>query len=252
MALIIAHRGASFDAPENTLAAFKLAWEQGADGIEGDFYLTADGQVVTLHDATFKRTGGLDRKPSELTVDQIRTLDVGTWKDPKFTGERAPLIGEVLATLPPGKLMFIEVKCGPEILPVLKREIELSGLPLGQLRLICFKSDVIAASKQLMPALKAYWLTSFKADEGGGEKHPTLDEVLATLRKCNADGVDAKADLEVVDDLFVQSLHRAGFETHFWTVDEPQTARRLVELGAGSITTNRPALIREEGTRSPR
>jgi glycerophosphoryl diester phosphodiesterase len=243
--LIVAHRGASFDAPENTLSSFKLAWEQGADAIEGDFYLTADQQIVTLHDATFKRTGGLDKKPSEMSLAEIRSLDVGAWKDSRFRNERVPTLDEVLKTVPSGKRMLIEIKCGTEIIPFLKRAIEASGVPIEQLRLICFNAEVVAESKKQIPALKAYWLTSFKAEKEGAPKHPTMDEVLDMLAKSGADGLDAKADLEVIDELFIATLRNAGHEAHFWTVDDPATAKRLMELGADSITTNRPAFLRQ-------
>ena len=88
--LIIAHRGASHEAPENTLAAFRLAWEEQADGIEGDFYLTSDGQIVCIHDKTTKRVAP---KQPELTVakstlKQLRSLDVGSWKNPRYAAER--------------------------------------------------------------------------------------------------------------------------------------------------------------------
>lgn len=250
--LIAGHRGASFDAPENTLASFKLALEQNADALESDFYLTADGKVISLHDATFKRTGGVDRKPIELTVDEIRKIDVGSWKDPRFAGERAPLLSEILAILPKGKLFLMEIKCGPEILPAFKKAIEDSGVPIEQLRLICFNAEVIAEAKKLMPQLKAYWLTSFKAAEGETQKHPTLEEILTTLKQIKADGLDAQASMDVVTADLIQAIKKEGYEAHFWTVDDPAIATKLAEIGADSITTNRPGMIRQALTEHSR
>ena len=77
---IVAHRGASLDAPENTLAAFRLAWSQGADAIEGDFRLTKDGRIACLHDDTTQRTAGLDLTVADSTLAELRELDVGSWK----------------------------------------------------------------------------------------------------------------------------------------------------------------------------
>src|SRR4051812_33505820 len=77
---IVAHRGASYDAPENTVAAIKLAWEQKADASEFDVYLTKDGQIVISHDANTKRTTGVDKKVAEQTLEEIRRLDAGKWK----------------------------------------------------------------------------------------------------------------------------------------------------------------------------
>jgi glycerophosphoryl diester phosphodiesterase len=110
--LIIAHRGASHDAPENTLASFKLAWEQKADGIEGDFYLTKDGKIVCIHDKTTKRTSGqkVELDVAASTLAELRKVDVGAWKDPKYAGEKMPTLEEVLAIVPAGKVFFIEIK----------------------------------------------------------------------------------------------------------------------------------------------
>src|SRR5580704_16419303 len=125
---VIAHRGASFDAPENTLAAFRLAWKQGADGIEGDFYLTDDGEIVCLHDSDTGRTGDRKLSVGQSTLEQLRKVDVGISKGEKFRGERIPTLAEVLAIVPAGKRIFIEVKCGPQILPALKRNLHQSQL----------------------------------------------------------------------------------------------------------------------------
>ncbi|MCB9949963.1 MAG: hypothetical protein H6824_03175 [Planctomycetaceae bacterium] len=99
---IVAHRGASYDAPENTLPAFKLAWEKGADAIEGDFYLTKDQQIVCIHDKDTKRTG--KNQPvltvAESTLAELRKVDVGSWKDAKYKETFIPTIQEVLATVP--------------------------------------------------------------------------------------------------------------------------------------------------------
>src|SRR5687768_5258275 len=85
--IIVAHRGASHDAPENTLAAFKLAWEQGADGIEADFYLSSDGKIICNHDKDTARTAGVKHVVSETPFDVLRTLEVGSWKNEKYRGE---------------------------------------------------------------------------------------------------------------------------------------------------------------------
>src|SRR6478672_5367982 len=103
---IIAHRGASFDAPENTLAAIRLGWDQGADGVEFDVRLSRDGQIVVIHDADTRRVANVDRLVSDQTVDELRQLDVGRWKGPQFAGERIPTLAEVLAIVPAGKTAF--------------------------------------------------------------------------------------------------------------------------------------------------
>ncbi len=121
--VIVGHRGASFDAPENTIAAFKLAWEQQADGIEGDFYITKDKQVVCIHDADTKRTAGKKLVVAESTLTELRELEYGKWKDAKFAGEPIPTFEEVLKVVPSGKLFVIELKVGPDI-----RAIDQTGI----------------------------------------------------------------------------------------------------------------------------
>src|SRR4051812_13053462 len=96
----IAHRGESYLAPENTLAAFKLTWELGgADAGETDIHLTRDNQLVISHDKDTKRTTGTELLIKDSTLAQLRALDAGSWKDPKYSGEKLPTLAEALATI---------------------------------------------------------------------------------------------------------------------------------------------------------
>src|ERR1700750_495359 len=92
--LIIGHRGASHDAPENTIASYKLAIEQGADGFEGDYWLAADGHILDLHDADTKRVAGKKLSITKDSFDELRGLDIGSWKDSKWKGEKIPTLEE--------------------------------------------------------------------------------------------------------------------------------------------------------------
>ncbi len=242
--MIIAHRGASYDAPENTLAAFQLAWDQGADGIEGDFHLTRDGKIVCTHDKDMRRTAGSALIVAESNFDDLRKLDVGSWKHSRFSGERIPTLAEVFETVPPKKKIFIEIKCGPEIVPHLKREIDIATLESDQLVVIAFDADVIAAVRQHLPAIKANWLTSYKRDRWTGVWAPTPDRVMSTLKRIDAMGLNSKAHA-CVDATFVDTLREENFEFHCWTVNEPAVAKRFLDLGVDSITTDRPAWLRE-------
>jgi glycerophosphoryl diester phosphodiesterase len=242
---IVAHRGASYDAPENTLAAFRLAWQQGADAIEGDFYLTADQQIVCIHDKTTERTGGAKLNVAGSTLAQLRQLEYGAWKSDQFRGEPIPTLDQVLATVPPGRQIFVEIKCGPEIVPPMRDAFARSSLARQQLIVISFNATVIAETKAQMPEIAAFWLTAYEQDEQTGKWSPELADILQTLQDTQADGLDTEAEMNVVDEVFIQSLRREGYAVHTWTVDDPQQAVRLQRLGVDSITTNRPALIRE-------
>ena len=238
--LIVAHRGSSFEAPENTLPAFELAWKQGADAIEGDFLLTKDNQIVCIHDASTKRLADQNLVVRQSTLKELRELDVGSWKHEKYKGTKIPTIAEVLATIPKGKKIFVEVKCGKEIIPYLVKEIGKSKLKAEQVVLICFKQEVVQAFKKAMPKNKAYWLSSFKKDKEGVWK-PTLETVLATLKGCQADGLDSHHGIPGAAS---RKIMKAGYEWHAWTGNDVATAKKLKALGIHSITTDRPELIK--------
>ena len=240
--MIVAHRGASQDAPENTLSAFRLAWTQGADAIEGDFFLTKDGQVVCTHDEVTGRLnpGKVKLKVAESTLAELQALDVGAWKGGQWKGERMPTLDDVLGTVPMGKQIFIEVKCGVEILPVLKKKLAACQLRPEQITIISFQKAVVAEAKRLLPEIKSLWLVSFK---GNGRIEPPPSTVLKTLAELGADGLDCN-NHAILTAGFVDQMHASGYETHCWTVDDPQRAKELAAKGMNSITTNRPALIR--------
>ncbi|HIE97494.1 MAG TPA: glycerophosphodiester phosphodiesterase [Planctomycetes bacterium] len=244
--LIVAHRGSSYDAPENTLAAFRLAWEKQSDAIEGDFYVTSDDRIVCIHDRTTIRVAP---KQSELTVakstlDELQKLDVGTWKHQRYSAERIPTLKQVLATVPDGKQIFVEIKCGPEILPLMKPQLAASGLKPEQIVIICFDQTVVTQSRKLMPEYDVNWLTGYKQKTKQSAWKPSQHDVLKILARTGATGLGTNGNLNVIDHAFVNSVRAAGFEFHVWTVNDVAPARQFADLGAFSITTDRPAFIR--------
>ena len=237
--LIVAHRGASFEAPENTLPAFNLAWEQGADAIEGDFLLTKDGHIVCIHDRTTKRFCDQDLVVAKSTLKELKTLDVGSWKNEKFEGTRIPTISEVFATVPEGKKIFVEVKCGVEIIPPLVKVIKESNLGCEQIILICFKAEVVKSFKENLPDHKAFWLSGFKKDKNGAW-NPSIESVLAKIKTSKADGLDSQHS---IPNEFSKAVLDAGYEWHAWTINDVPTAKRMAKRGIYSITTDRPKPI---------
>jgi glycerophosphoryl diester phosphodiesterase len=243
--MIVAHRGASEEAPENTLAAFRLAWERGADAIEGDVYLTRDGHIVVIHDETTKRTaGGVDLRVADSTLAQLQALDMGAWKADRYRGERMPTLEQVLAIVPAGKKIFIEIKCGPDIVPKLRTMLDASPLSPDQVVVIAFEEAVITEVKQKIPQIKAYWLVGYKQDEATKAWSPRIEDVLRTLDRLGADGLDTEGNRQFVDQALVQQLRARGKGLHVWTIDKPADAQHFQKLGVDSITTNRPAEIR--------
>ncbi len=247
--LLIAHRGASRTAPENTLAAFRLAWQEGADGIEADFRLTRDGQLVCIHDPSTGRTAASDLVVAETSFQELRRLDVGSWKGAAWAGTRIPSLAEVLADLPAGKRFLIELKAGPEIIPPLKEIISQSGVDPGQLRILAFSASLITEVKRQLPKIRACWLSDYRLNKGGIWR-PSRQQVLDTLLRIGAGGL-ASRSRSILDEQFVSALHAAGQELHVWTVDDVASARRLAALGVDSVMTNRPGWLRGMLNKAP-
>ena len=239
---MVAHRGASKDAPENTIPAFELAWKQGADAIEGDFHLSHDGHIVCIHDKHTKEVADRNLVIKDSTWDELKMLDVGSHHGEEFKGVGIPRIADVFATVPAGKKIYIEVKCGVEIVTKLLEEIQKSGLQPEQIVVISFHKDVVHAVKTKAPQFKAYWLVSFKSRFG--KTRPSQGEVLAGLEQIKADGLSS--NINHIDDAFVRKVIEKGFEHHVWTVDDAATAKRFQHWGTRSITTNVPGVIKQE------
>jgi glycerophosphoryl diester phosphodiesterase len=240
---IVGHRGASFDAPENTVASVKLAWAQKADAAEFDVYLSKDGQIVVIHDADTKRVAGVEKKVVAQTLAELRQLDAGKWKGAAFAGEKIPTLAEVLATVPAGKRVFIEVKCGPEIVPELDRVLRASKLKPEQTAVISFSAPVVAAVRKARPDLKAYWIVSLNAKKGATP--PTAEQLIAKAKEIGADGLDLSAP-PTLDRVFADKVRAAKLGLFVWTVNDVATAKRMVEIGVDGITTDRPGWLREQ------
>jgi glycerophosphoryl diester phosphodiesterase len=242
-----AHRGESHDAPENTLGSFKLAWERGDAAAELDVHLSKDGKLIVSHDADTSRcTGGKQKLViKETNADDLRKLDVGSWKDPKFVGEKLPLLDEVLATIPAGRRLFIEVKIGPEAVPELVRCIERAGKSPEQTVVIAFNIEAAKAAKKALPKIKVYWLANQKQDKETKEYKPTFASLVAKTKAAGVDGLDFGWNPTLNADS-VKAVHDAGLEMYVWTVDDPEKARKLIEWGVEGITTNRAAWLREQ------
>ncbi len=246
---IVAHRGASFDAPENTLASEKLAWKQKADAVETDIHLSNDGKLVVSHDKNTKRTAGRDAEIAELTLAELKELDAGSWKAPEFAGERIPMLDEQIALIPPGKRMLVEIKIGPEIVPELKRCLARTGASEKNITIISFNFDSLKEVRKQLPRLETLWLLSYRspaaANKAKSAPSPTVDEMIRQAKAAKLTGLDLQHTwpLTAAD---TKKIRDNGLQLHVWTVDDPAIAQRWIELGAASITTNRPGWLREQ------
>lgn len=240
---IVAHRGFSARAPENTVAAFDLAWQNDTDACELDLYLTADGEIVVIHDKDTRRTTGVAKVVADSTLAELRALDAGSWKDALYRGERIPTLAECLATMPHGeKRFFLEIKCGPEVVPVLARELESWKPRSAQLCIIAFDRAVARESKAAMPWLKVYRLSAEL--EKGEKKIPVdLTTLIDETKSDRLDGLDLGIKWKW-DAAMVRQIRAAGLEVYVWTVNRLDDARRLAALGVDGITTDDPVMLR--------
>jgi glycerophosphoryl diester phosphodiesterase len=230
--LVIAHRGNSSVAPQNTLAAFEAAWRAGADLVELDIQLTRDGRVVVLHDDTVDATTDGTGAVAELDLAQVRALDAGIGFAPAFAGQRVPTFAEVLVWQAerPGIGLLLELK-GPwtaeQVAPV-TAAIEAAGLServIGQ----SFWPETVAALGQVAPGLRR-GLLIFQVPDGLVERCAEL-----AVMTCNPYG-----PLLVEDPGLVARLHAAGVQVMVWTLDEPEHWAAAVEVGVDAVISNRP------------
>ncbi len=228
---ITAHRGSSIVAPENTLAAFEQAIDDGADYIEFDVRLSADGQVVISHDNSLQRLLGMNARLSEMTLEAIRQIDVGSWFGDGFSGQRIPTLAEVLQLSRGRSNLYIELK------PVGDNAERLVDAVLDQLPRQRYDQFVLAS---LSPA-------AIRAVE---RREPTLRTTLFAqfvvrggLNLGNIDAVGLRYNR--IDEDLADAIHRRGYALHAWTVNGRAQMSRLIDLGVDNIITDRPALLAE-------
>ena len=238
MPLIIAHRGDSANAPENTLAAFRLAFENGADGIELDVMLSADQQLVVIHDDTLDRTSNGHGKVGDLPLASLRELDAGSWFGPKFMGEPIPLLDEVLAELGGKFLINVELKnykTPKDQLPELVVALVKKHALIDSVLLSSFNARNLPRAKSLAPEIRTGLLTL------PGLLGLPMRGFLG--RRFGAD--DLHPYYRDVSQKMVQSRHQSGQKVNVWTVDAPDDLRRMQSYGVDMIICNDPAHVRQ-------
>ncbi len=247
--LIIAHRGASALAPENTFAAFRRAMEDNADGIEFDVRLAKDNVPIVFHDSTLNRLGKIDGRVSAFTSEELQKLDVGSWFndinpryfDDKFSAETVPTLWELFDFLVDYKgLIYVELKGKEaEIPPLAEAVCDLIGRTnlLPQIIVKSFKLEGLAIVKQILPEIRTAALFSPKILAILGKKKRLLKRAQA----CNANEISIHYSLAT--EKFVRRAEKKGFLVTIWTADNPVWVRRAFNLGINAIITNNPSRL---------
>jgi glycerophosphoryl diester phosphodiesterase len=242
---IVGHRGVPLDAPENTVASAKAAWAQNADAVETDVHLTKDGQVIVVHDSTTERFDGRKVPVADLTLAELRSIDVGRRKGRQFAGERMPTLDELIATVPEGKRMFVEIKTGPEILPALGEVLARSHATETNVVLISFNYEALMQAHARWPNYKTLWLVGYTESHSDASSSDAIEDIILQANAAGFSGLDLDANwpLRASD---VRRIKAAGLQVHVWTIDDPELASRWIEIGADSITTNRAGQLRQQ------
>ncbi len=238
--LVIGHRGASHEAPENTLAAFQAAVAAGADGVELDVHLTADGIPVVIHNARVDDTTDGVGLVNDLSLAEIRRLDAGSYLGAPgaFSGERIPTLEEVLVTH--GQQLLINIELKGQIRPQAAAQLE----------------TVVAELVRRLGLQQRVWISSFKPYSLYQMRHAAPEIRCGLLYSPLSLGSAWLAPLTPFEALhphtrlvwpwFVRLAHRLGKWVVVWTVDDVDRARELARAGVDAIITNDPRALRAQ------
>jgi glycerophosphoryl diester phosphodiesterase len=231
--LVLAHRGASADAPENTLAAFTEAVAENADGVELDVMVCGTGEVVVCHDDTLVRLAGLDVRIDQTPLERLRSIDVGSRFDPGFRGERIPLLSEVLATLPEGMMINVELKSERANDHGLARKTAaLLASDSGRHPIVVSSFSPLELARTRVYAPRARTGLLFEPESRLLLRHGTLAYAVANT---SVHPEHTQCTLASV-----RRWHERGYAVFTWTVDEAEEIGRLCRAGVDAIITNRP------------
>jgi glycerophosphoryl diester phosphodiesterase len=236
--LNFAHRGASHEAPQNTMAAFLLAAELGADGIELDVQLSKDGELVVIHDFSLESTTDGQGPVQGKTLAELKELDAGAWFDPVFAGQRIPTLQEVIETVGHRALLNIELKT---------TGLRDDGLAAATVRILednhflnravisSFNPLVLQRVRRLNPWIALGLL--YASDSPIILRRPWFRHLLRPQA--------LHPHYSVVDDRYVDWAQKRGYRIHTWTVDDPGQMWQLMRQGVDIIITNRPDLLKQ-------
>lgn len=230
---IVAHRGAAGEAPENTLAAFRLALEQHCQAIELDIHLTHDKEIVVCHDETLDRTTNRSGVIGELSLEEIRQADAGSWYAPAFAGEKIPLLREVLELVPLDIVLNIELKQSydgrieEKVIELLREFDRLDSVVFSS-----YDHKMLYRIKQIAPEVRISLVYDAKL------LHP-----LGVIEDFGLDVFSVSLHHVMVDLDDVAAIRESGRHVIVWTVNEEQAMERMLECKVSGIITDYPAML---------
>jgi glycerophosphoryl diester phosphodiesterase len=189
---------------------------------------------MVIHDANTKRTAGKSYVIKATNSDTLRMLDAGAFKNVKYKGERIPFLEEIIQTVPAGKELVVEIKCGSEVLPFLKDVISKYGKN-KKFVFISFDFQTISDAKKVFPDNSCYWLCS---------DPELLKKNINLVAGAGLDGISLS--YTIINEKVAGQAKKLNLELFCWTVDDPAEAKRLISLGVKGITSNRPGWLNEQ------
>lgn len=243
--IIIAHRGESFIAPENTLSAINMAWDLGVKAIEIDVQLTLDHKIVVIHDRSTKRVGNTNKCIRKSLLKDLKRVEVGLFKDKRWKGETIPTLQEVIETIPLDGKLIIEIKSTDEIINPLCALLKSINIDDSQIEIISFNRKVLAKIKKRLPQYKMLWLLNL---DYYLPSYLILFNTKSILRKVangNFDGVNVWAG-RILNKKLVRLFNENNLLVYTWTINDIKSAKKLLALGVDGITTDRSSWLSKQ------
>ncbi|GET34547.1 glycerophosphoryl diester phosphodiesterase [Prolixibacter bellariivorans] len=239
---VIGHRGDGGSAPENTLAAIEKGIQAGANMLEIDVHETRDGVVCVMHDERVNRTTNGQGKIKDLTWDEIRQLDAGSWFNAKYRGEQVPSLEQVIEHIDGRAQLLIEIKKGTPYYPQIEEKV-VSLIRKHQAESWCvvqsFHMDILQHIHQLDPNIRLQKLAffaipalGFSFDLSFHSFHPEQESFIESYN----------LNYLFVTKKLIRQLHQEGKKINVWTADSPGVIRKMVNMGVDGVITNHPEL----------
>ncbi|MDR6883325.1 glycerophosphodiester phosphodiesterase [Bacillus sp. 3255] len=232
--LVIAHRGARGEAPENTLAAFRLGLEQGCDAIELDIHLSKDGEIIVIHDDTLNRTTDMQGRVNDLTLAEIKQADAGGWFHESFAGERVPTLEEVFDLVPANIMINVEIKHSygrhtePALVELIRRKNRVHSVVISS-----FDHKSLLFMKLLEPDIRIGLLY----DINPGQHSAMAGTVGAPVYSLHPKHTRISRE-------DVRAAIAQGLQVYPYTINDDKRMAELIELGVSGIITDYPGKLR--------
>ena len=233
--MIVAHRGASALAPENTISSFSRALEIGADAVEFDIHQSSDGRLVVMHDESLERTTNGSGFIRDTDSNVLRGLDAGSWYASGFRGERIPTLEEALDFITPAAYALVEIKHGNDVYPGIEKKIaELMSLRKSRRNrtvFIAFDPEILLNIRELDAELSTGLLTADPPDD-------YIDVAEEFLVQCFF------PKWERLRNESVSLLHKNGYSVHPWVIDREEDAVKVISMKPDSVSSNHPDMLK--------